>query len=363
MSSGLNVDTLIALHESGASEVKLTFTDTFENITGSTSFDSFDGVGGNTYLLQKLQPGVPYRLTFDILTETSPGSGSYANAAQNITAADVFSSSSLGDTPVENNYFFNTDGVIRYVAFKTTIDDQVSVAATGMTRHDTTVELYRPHSTAAYTGFTSSPSYYHLSATTGQPSDFLVAPIKHNYDGYLFLFYHQNTLFPGNHVLNTNASLTSGLRNGKFIGKTAADPLKGFKRIVDIHSSRVDGIDAVSVNFTKADFEAGGVFGEGLEKNGKYIIGLVLHDKNSDYIPYEYDSGTAEKLIKWYSIILNEAGNWQIFLKNFVNVNTHNSDLHPSTAAGIHIDSISTVGSFSSTDNIRIVMTATPFTP
>lgn len=357
MSSGLNVDTLIALHDSGASTVTLTFTDTLENIAGAF-FDQFDNEGGNTYLLQKLKPGVSYRLTFNILTETSPGS--YVMAAQNITASDVYSSSSLGEVPIDNNYFFYNDGGVRYVAFKTALDDQVSVVATGMTRFDTAVELYRPHSSAAYTDFIGFPSYYDLSQQ-GQPTTgFQVDPIKHSYDGYLFLFYHENASEnAGDHVQNTNASLTNGLRNRKFIGATDADPLKGFKRIVDIHSSRIGA--SVPVNFTKIDFEAGGVFGEGLRKNGKYIIGLVLHDKHSNYIPYEYDSGTGNKLIKWYSFVLNEAGNWQIFLRKFVNVSNRN--LHSSTAGAIEIDSISTVGSFNSTDNIRIVMTATPFTP
>jgi hypothetical protein len=360
MSLGLSVDTLIALHDSGASTVTLTFTDTLENIAGA-SFDQFDNQGGNTYLLQKLKPGVSYRLTFNIMTETFPGSGNYVPSAQNITASDVHSSSSLGEVPIDNNYFFYNDGGVRYVAFKTALDDQVSVVATGMTRYDTAVELYRPHASAAYTDFIGFPSYYDLSQQ-GQPTlGFQVDPTKHSYDGYLFLFYHENASEnAGDHVQNTNASLTNGLRNRKFIGATAVDPLKGFKRIVDIHSNRVTGA-AVSVNFTKIDFEAGGVFGEGLRKNGKYIIGLVLHDKNSNYIPYEYDSGTGNKLIKWYSFVLNEAGNWQIFLRNFVPVSGRN--LHPSTAGAIEIDSISTVGSFSSTDNIRIVMTATPFTP
>lgn len=363
--SGLNVDTLIDLHQRQGRGVELEITDTFRNITGNDAYDQFDGFGGNTYLLQKLKPGVSYKLTFSIFMQTSTNSV-WEELAGNITATDVHSSSTLGTTPVEGNYFFYTENNIEYVAFKTqNPDDLITVNATKMTRHDTDIELYRPINGAAYTNFASQPSFYELSSLTKQPTNgFAVDPIKHAYDGYLFLFYHENTSYSTKEVANTNAALTNALINGDFIGYKSGDNLKGFKRISDIHASRTDGVEEVKVNFTTADFQPGppvGVFGQTLEKNGKYIIGLVLHDKDSDYIPYEYAS--SGKVIKFYSTVLNAAGNWQIFLKNFVNVTTHHDHLHPSTAAGIHIDSISTVGDFNSNDSIRIVMKATPFTP
>ena len=351
----LNVSSILSKHgalqapsAANASPVILEFTDTLANIAGSV-FDTPDASDqtGNKYLLTRLKPGVSYRLTFEIYTKTSDSNW---NWEANIRPSGV-TGPAIGTTPTSNNYFMNGQDV----AFQTLLEpNDVTVTQTGFSRHDSAVEKYRIKSSAAFNGFNSSSRYYDLS-TNGQPlNGFDVDPIPHRHDGYMFLFKSPD-------IENTIGSLTNALINNNFVGYNPTDANKGFKYIANLQSLMVPNAPSIQVGLQLSDFQDGGTFGP-LEKNQKYIVGLVVHDVDSDYILYDYN--LSQRIIKWHSFILDEAGDWQIYLRQFINVNeSGNPNLHPSSAAGIHIDAISTVGAFTSTDVFRIKMTATPFTP
>ena len=187
MNSGLTVNDILTKHgQAGASSaanappVTLTFTDTFANIAGVV-FDTPDAsdVTGNKYLLQKLKPGVSYKLSFTIYTETS--TNNFTLRADNLKPSGV-TGPALGTASTTANYFLDgTD-----IAFKTALDDGTNVTQTGFTRHDTAIENYRIKNTAGYTEFVSAPTFYDLTPS-GQPvSGFAIPPAPHQYDGYLF---------------------------------------------------------------------------------------------------------------------------------------------------------------------------------
>lgn len=339
--------------------------DVYSNITGD---GIIDGIGGKTYLVQKLIPGIKYTLRFDLeRREYNPSIGSYqwVSKANNLAVSAVHGTP-LTTSEVSNNFFLSGVDASgnQDILFRTTnamnevepTNNDITLTTTGFTRNDT--GSYLPTLTSGIGGFTSKARFYSLDGT-GQPtSGTLVAPSPHAYDAYMMIF-------PNATVANTNADLTRAFLNFEYV---RAKPLE------DINSAQNGIIKFVDVNrvpdtyqqltLTDISISATDLFNKygNLIKDDQYIVAFMLYDKNSQYIPYYTDDSLANpRQIKWFRFLMQAAGNWEIYLSQFRSVTNVHSNLHSSTSVAINIDGISTVGTPASGDEYRITIRASPY--
>lgn len=343
--------------------VSVTIEDTYANITGS---GFIDGVGGNNYFIQKLVPGVQYKLSFDIYKKetNSDGIEEFVSKIYNLRPSAVHNG--IGDTIVSDDFFRDADNDIAFLTTNNfnTLTPDIVLGTNGFPRNDTSPFLPRVGD-SKITIFTSSARRYTTILPNGLPpsSGAAAIPTSHSYDAFMMIFPHQNVVGV-TLVEDTNSALTEAFYNGQYLNASMDNSVvmnNGILHMFDVHYIETDpAITELPLsNFISAS-NLQIKYGS-LVKDGLYIVAFMLYDKHSDYIPYYNDSSIIgrPKQIKWYRFVMQAAGNWEIFLSSFNPVS--NSYLHSSTAVSINIDGMSTVGTPSTDDFYKLIIRATPY--
>lgn len=349
------------------SVVSLSIVDTWANITGYSANITntlTDNLSGNVYILQKLVPNTSYKLTYSLAKlDSATQVFNDIPGAINMTTSRISGVSDLLTTPPNadepNRFYFITDSLVKYAAFRTKPDNGVTMSEHNQTRIDSAASGYRPSDSRGFTNFATQSRFYTLHSSRQLPINVSgtivpydqITPNKHAYDGYMFIFPYE--------AITTNENLTTRFNSGSYIGYDAGDLYKGFIRIPDIQINMANIIASNALNnFNDTQFISGGTFGASLDKNLQYTLAMIVYDKTSNYVLHVIQSVTP--VFQWFTQTMDLAGIWSVNLASFVPINTSVYELSASTAMAISIDGISTIGTVIGSDQYRLTITATP---